>query len=116
MSDRDLMNLYAEFVAWQNYFSTRLARCEGIELERATKVRRAEAFAAAASEQKSVTIKKAEAQQDEDVIRANDRLVAVKADKKALALYMDSLDRAANLLSRELTRRLAYVNRPDRVP
>ena len=116
LGDRDLMNLYAEFTAWVNFFSTQLARCESDELEQASFVRRAEARAQAASESKTVAGAKAEAQDDAGVIRATDTYVEMKAKKKAITIYMESLERAANLLSRELTRRLAYVNRPDRVP
>jgi len=116
MSDRDLMNLFAEFTAWQNFFSTQLAKCEADEIEQAAFLRRAEAKAQAASEAKTVAMRKAEAQDDPAVARSTDSYVEIKAKKKALAIYMESLERAASLLSRELTRRLAYVNRPDRVP
>ncbi len=104
ISDADLMSLFAQFVAWQNFIDQKSV---GIEIEETRAQSRkdiAVARSLTASEEKQVTRQKAEA--TIEVQRSNDEWITAKASRKAIGIQKDALERLANLVSRELSRRI----------
>lgn len=100
------MNLFREFVEWQNYVGSMLVLAEERELETETELKRAEAMAMASSDEKQVTKAKAEALTDEAVVTWKAAWREAKAHRKAMSLKVEALDRLANFVSRELSRRI----------
>lgn len=109
MSDTDLMESYAEFVAWSDYTTSQVAAA-AID-ERAAQ---AELDAVEAQVMLSewtgktgdrVTLQKARAAADPQVIEARSRLEERYAYRKLVESIAASMERNAQMLSRELTRR-----------
>lgn len=100
------MQLFREFVEWQNYVGSLLVFAEEKELEAESELKRAEAIAMAASDEKQVTKAKAEALTDDEVVTWKVMWRQAKAHRKAVFLKVEALDRLANFVSRELSRRI----------
>lgn len=114
LSDKELMNFFGRFVAWQNYADTLMEAAETEELVSEGALRVAEAVAVAASDQKQVTQAKASAYASPEVREASRRWVQAKAHRKALSLQQNALERSANFLSRELSRRIGRQSMTSR--
>jgi hypothetical protein len=108
--DRDLMQIFARYVAWENFIAEELVRAEIEETraESAHKIAEARFLAGYESSRKSgvVTEAKAAAKLDTAVGRAEQRRIMAYAKRKVLAVQQDSLQRTSAFLSRELSRRI----------
>lgn len=104
------MQLFARYVAWENYISEELVRAEIEEnrAEGAYKVAEARFIAGYESDRKSgvVTEAKAAAKDDPVVARADQRRLIAYANRKVLGVQQESLARTSAFISRELTRRV----------
>ena len=106
ISDSDLMRLFSQYVEWQNFIATVMVDAEADEVHFESQLKVAEAFAMASSSAKQVAQQKADAASDEDVMEAKTLYQNAKARRKAVSMKLDNLDRLANLVSRELSRRI----------
>jgi hypothetical protein len=104
------MEVFAQYVAWENFIGEELVRAEVEELRAESYKRIAEArfIASFESDLKSgrVTAAKSAARQDPDVELAEDRYVRAYAMRKALQAQQASLARTSSFVSRELSRRI----------
>jgi hypothetical protein len=103
------MNLFSEFVAWQNYFDQHSVELEIHEAQAASAKQIAEARAMSLSKEKLVARQKADTLSDPDVQRKETDWLMARASRKAVAIQKDALERTANLISRELSRRISRV-------
>ncbi len=111
LTDDDLMDLFAELVRWSDHVGGVLAMCE-ID-ERTCEALFDMAFSivlptfAPTKREGSVTIAKSEAMQHPEVRDANDNRNVAYARRKLMQTIYANLERDAQLVSRELTRRTA---------
>lgn len=101
----DLMDLMAEFVEWANYAGGKLALAWTDEGVAEDDLNEETARALTQARADTVTLDKAMATIDPDVVEARRVWRKAKAHRKALEALCEALDRNAALLSRELTRR-----------
>jgi hypothetical protein len=112
LSDRDLMILFGELVAWANYLSVTLASAEIAEKEKQNELEYAEAQAFVdtwgTGKKGDAVVTYGKAQQRINPISADLRstLHEAYAHRKMLSAVYSSVDRNSGLVSRELTRRL----------
>lgn len=119
LDDADLMDIYREFMAWVSYAKAELVKAE-IEEER-------EANAARVVESKvlieqwgveakgdRVTIAKARRDIDPRVTTQQEEHRKARAYRKMVESVFDRCERGAQLLSRELTRRVSAAPRTSR--
>jgi hypothetical protein len=102
------MQLFSEYVAWQNYAATELATAE-VEEERAeAAVRRltAEGLVLNMDPKAKVTEVRAAIDNSPEMQTAKDRVLDTYAKRKMTAVIYANCERVVNLLSRELTRRV----------
>lgn len=104
VSDQDLMQQFAQNISWQNFFCTLAVNAERDEAMFELKL--TEAKAAAMQGDGKLNDKRAERDTDLAVIQANTDYINAKANRKAYAIVADNRERCANLISRELTRRV----------
>lgn len=109
MTDVELMEAYAEFVAWSDYTTSQVAAA-------AIDERAAQAYLESVEAEvmlrewsgktgDRVTVQKAKAASDEAVIRARNEVDERYAYRKLTESIATSMERNAQMLSRELTRR-----------
>lgn len=115
VGDENLMQLFSEFVQWQNYAATDFAQAEVAEAraEAKTKYVEAQAMVTGWSDAKDkVTLSRAQLALDPSVIEArNDEMVAY-ARRKLVAVVYENCERCAALISRELSRRIGGGSSP----
>lgn len=104
VSDTLLMEHFSKQLAWQNFFATQVARAEIEEAEAEAHLKTQEAVVMLTG--KKVTEARAERDVDENVLAARDEYLVSKAKRKMLQVAMENRERCANLISRELTRRV----------
>ena len=101
------MQLFSEYVAWQNYAATKLTECEIEETKAEADVRRLEAqFLVTADPRAKVTAVRAAMGEQEVISKARDRVIDAYAARKMTGVIYTNCERVVNLLSRELTRRV----------
>jgi hypothetical protein len=103
--DADLMELFAKYVAWQNFVDSEVISAERDEMLAENRLKLAEARAVAGSSEK-ITKARLEAKSSVDVEQAMTAHVLAKSYRKALGLQQSAVERAANFVSRELSRRI----------
>lgn len=110
INDTTLMNLFARYVAWQNFIALRLTEAEIAEANVATELRVGEAEALVSNwtgaKEDRVTIARAERTIDPEVRSLQDRYDTARAHRKMLDTLASNMERAAALVSREITRRV----------
>ncbi len=104
ISDMHLMDLFAQYVAWQNFIDQEYVAMEIEETRAQSRKDVATARAMVSSDQKQVTLQKAESAIEVDAFTSD--WVTTKANRKAVGIQKDALERLANLVSRELSRRI----------
>lgn len=114
VDDKELMALFGEMLGWTNYHSSRLARAQVEEkyAESVLEVRRASAVLSKKS--RSVTESKAIAEADAEVQDAQQAYLAAYEKRKIEEAAYNNAERLAQLLSRELTRRVGRNDRENR--
>lgn len=107
LSDRKLMMIFAEFTAWQNFSAAQLGDAEVEEhaAEAALKMQEAVFAMGRPIAEKVTTIRQA-ALADGDIQQARERVNRAYAMRKLMAVMHDNCERAVNLISRELSRRI----------
>jgi hypothetical protein len=107
VSDDRLMQLFSEYVQWQNYAATEFALAEVAEAKAEANVRRieAEGLILAPSSAK-VTDTKAAINTTVEMREARDRVLDAYASRKLNGVMKENCERTASLLSRELSRRI----------
>lgn len=107
LSDRELMKLFTEYVAWQNYAATQLAEAEIEEAKADAAVRYEEAMLmTSAPLTAKVTVTRANAIIGANMQAIKDRAMNAYALRKMTAVVYANCERVVALISRELTRRV----------
>jgi hypothetical protein len=104
--DTDLMEAFSEQIAWQNHLAVKVAQADIEEAEAEASLKTQEALVMLNSHDDKVTQQRLARDADEEVRKARDHLRVAKARRKLLQVMMENRERAANLISRELTRRV----------
>jgi hypothetical protein len=102
------MELFAQFVAWQNYANTEFVQAEIAEERALSHQKHVEAVAMLTLNPQvgKVTVARAEQAASPEVERARQNYLNAYAQRKMTQLVMDNCERCAALVSRELTRRV----------
>lgn len=108
------MNLYAEFMGWVSYTHAELVKAEIDEDRQAhlLKVTEAKAIIDQTVEKvkgDTVTLAKARRDIDPDVLEAQDRYLEARAFRKLTDTVFERCERGAQVLSRELSRRIGLA-------
>lgn len=116
MSDSDLMNKYNEFMAWVSYSKAELVQAEIAEEQSAFELRIAESKGLigqwdAESKGDRVTLAKARRDVDPAVVEKNADHLQARAYRKLVESVFERCDRGAQVLSRELSRRIGISNK-----
>ena len=119
LPDAELMEIYREFVAWVSFAKAELVKAEIAEEYETHMVRITEAQCLIEqwdTESKSdrVTLAKARRDIDPKVVAQQEALLAARAYRKLADTLFDRCERGAQLLSRELTRRVGVGHRDMR--
>ncbi|MBD0734096.1 hypothetical protein BGM09_01295 [Streptomyces sp. CBMA29] len=115
LPEADLMILFTELTEWACYAATQLA--DAASRERSAEQDLAAAQAAAsvrASTERTVAAQKARAAADPAVQDEGDALLTISAYRRALDAVTGNAERRAQLVSRELSRRIARSDRSAR--
>jgi hypothetical protein len=103
------MQLFSKYIAWQNYIAVRVTEAEIAEAEAQTvlTVEQAQALLGSWSGTKEdrVALARAEREVHPKVREQQARYNTARAHRKMLATLAENMERAANGVSRELTRR-----------
>lgn len=105
LSDDELMEIFAKYVAWQNFVDSEVVSAERDEMLAENRLKLAEARAVAGSSEK-ITKARLDAKSSPEVEKAMNAHVMAKSLKKALGIQQSALERSANFVSRELSRRI----------
>lgn len=116
LPDHRLMDLYSEFVSWISYAKAELALAEVAEEEAESLVRYAESTSLIeqwSSDTKGdrVTVAKARRDASPDVIAKRNAHLEARAYRKLVETMFDRCDRSAQVLSRELSRRIGIASK-----
>lgn len=119
LSDADLMEAYREFVAWVSFAKAELVKAEIAEEYEAHMLKVTEARCLInqwGTDTKSdrVTLAKARRDVDLKVVAQQESLLEARAYRKLADAMFDRCERGAQLLSRELTRRVGGGQRDMR--
>ena len=114
LSDGELMSQYAEMVSWVNYAKSELVHAEIIEENALSALRQAEALALLEQwdrDNKGDTVTMAKARRDVDptVVERHTRHHEARSYRKLVDTVFDRGERNANVLSRELSRRISLT-------
>lgn len=108
------MDLFARYVAWQNFLAVRFTEAEIAEANAETVLKVAQAQALVSNwtgpKDDRITIAKAERELEPEVREQQDRYDTARAHRKMLGTLAGNMERAANLISREVTRRTSGVD------
>jgi hypothetical protein len=120
LSDDDLMSLYAEFMAWNIYAKSELVLAE-IAQERAdhdlTVIESRCLISQWNADDKNdrVTIAKAKRDVNPSVMSAREAHLSARAYRKLVEAVFERCDKSAQVLSRELTRRIGLAPRESKL-
>jgi hypothetical protein len=110
------MRLFVRLTKWAEYLSTQLACAEVDESYADEYLSRVKAIKALSNTgEKTVTLMKAKAYEDEDFLTAHERHQEAYAYRKLIKVKYDNAERNSAMLSRELTRRVNRDAREGRV-
>lgn len=119
MDDRDLMDLYTQFMSWVSYLKGQLVKAEIDEDKEANNCRVVESRVLIAqwgadSKGDRVTIAKARRDVDINVVAQQEKYQVARAYRKLMEAMFESCERGAQLLSRELSRRIGLHGKDQR--
>lgn len=104
------MQLFSKYVSWQNYLAVRVTEAEIAEATAQTELTVQQATAMVKSwtgtKEDRVAVAKAERELHPEVRAQQDRYDTARAHRKMLSTLADNMERAAAVVSRELTRRV----------
>jgi hypothetical protein len=113
LGDQDLMMLYSEFTAWSDYLSVQVA-CASVDEKAAVsrlEVLESKFMFTQMRSQTKVTEARAEMKFDDQIVEAKKEVSELEAYRRMVEALYNSLERDAQLLSRELTRRSSSTRR-----
>ena len=119
LSDFLLMQLYSEFVAWVSYAKAELVKAEISEDRTAHLLKVAEATAIIGqwsdkAKGDTVTLAKARRDCSPEVVAAQEEHLEARAVRKLTESVFDRCERSAQVLSRELSRRISIAPMENR--
>lgn len=119
MDDSDLMDLYTQFMSWVSYSKGQLVKAEIDEDREANNCRVIEARVlieqwGADAKGDRVTIAKARRDVDNRVVAQQEKYQVARAYRKLMEAMFESCERGAQLLSRELSRRIGLHSKEQR--
>lgn len=114
LSDAELMALYAEFMAWVSYAKAELVNAEIAEERQANNCRIVEAQVligqwGESAKGDTVTLAKARRDVDSTVIAQQEEHLTARAYRKMVEAVFERCERGAQVLSRELSRRISIA-------
>lgn len=114
LPDADLMELYTEFVNWGSYAKSELVQAEIVEERTANYQKVAEATTlieqwGEGAKGDTVTLAKARRDTDPAVVTAVDEYLEARAIRKMTEAVFERCERGAQVISRELSRRIALM-------
>jgi len=120
LSDADLMELYAAFMAWVSYAKADMVLAEVSEERESNNCRLVEAKVlieqwGADAKGDRVTIAKARRDIDPRVTSQQQKHLEARAYRKLVESVYDRCERSAQLLSRELSRRISITPKDNRL-
>jgi hypothetical protein len=105
-----LMELFALYVAWNNFFDVQRVSAEIAEADAETGLKVLQATSIAdgwqGPKETRITVLRAERDTDPEVMAAQSAYDQMKARRKMMGVLCGNMERAAALLSRELSRRI----------
>ena len=112
MSDEDLMALYSKFMAWGSYAKSELVQAEIIEERTAHSQKFSEASVlidqwGEGTKGDTVTLAKARRDVDPKVVESAQEYINARAYRKLVESVFERCERGAQVLSRELSRRIS---------
>lgn len=119
LPDNKLMSLYGMFMAWVSYAKAELVQAE-ISEDRSShflKVTEAKSIVGQWSEKTkgdTVTLAKAKRDLDPEVIAAQEKHLEIRAYRKLVESVFDRCEKSAQVLSRELSRRIGLSPKENR--
>lgn len=119
MSDAKLMGLYNKFMAWVIYAKAELVKAEIAEDRTANNLKIVEAETminqwGAGAKGDTVTLAKARRDVDPNVVQAQEEHLNARAYRKLVDSVFDRCERGAQVLSRELSRRIGLAPKEAR--
>lgn len=119
LGDSDLMDLYTEFMSWVSYMKAQLVQAEIDEDRESNLCKVVEAKVlieqwGADVKGERVTIAKARRDTDSRVVTQTDNYLSARAYRKLVEALFESCERGAQLLSRELSRRIGLHTKEQR--
>lgn len=105
LSDKDLMDLYAEFVGWSEYAFTQLSAASVNEKEEERRLAVSTAREVALLRMSGMNVTDARNGAKDKMSDLVKRVAEAEAYRKVLEAVAEGCDKSASLLSRELTRR-----------
>lgn len=119
MDDSSLMDLYSEFMSWVSFLKGQLVKAEIEEDRESNKCRVTDAKVlieqwGADAKGDRVTIAKARRDVDTRVIEQQESYQTARAYRKLMEALFESCERGAQLLSRELSRRIGLHSKEQR--
>ena len=120
LSDADLMNFYREFMGWVSYSQAELVKAEIDEDKQSHKCRLSESMVLisqwnSADKADRVTLAKARRDVDPGVVAQQEAYQVARAYRKLVQTMFDTCERGAQLLSRELSRRIGLGSKDNRI-
>ena len=114
LSDAELMSLYGEFMAWVSYAKAELVNAEIAEERQANNCRVVEARVligqwSDSAKGDTVTLAKARRDVDGSVIAQQEEHLKSRAYRKMVEAVFERCERGAQVLSRELSRRISIA-------
>lgn len=114
LSDADLMSVYGEYMAWMSYAKAELVQAEIAEEQKANDLKITEAETligqwGVSTKGDTVTLAKARRDVDPSVVRAQEKHLEARAYRKLVDSVFERCERGAQLLSRELSRRISMA-------
>ena len=114
LSDSSLMRLYGEMISWLSYAQSELVKADIDEDFYATALKLAEARTLIdqwgdGSKGDTVTLAKARRDVDPDVVNATQQHLNARAYRKLVGTLYERCERGLQIISRELSRRIAHA-------
>jgi hypothetical protein len=114
------MNLYREFMGWVSYSQAELVKAEIDEDKQSHKCRLSESMVLisqwnSADKADRVTLAKARRDVDPAVVAQQEAYQVARAYRKLVQTMFDTCERGAQLLSRELSRRIGLGSKDNRM-
>lgn len=114
LPDPELMELYTQFMSWGSYAKSELVMAEIAEERAANDLKLMEARTligqwGEGAKGDTVTLAKARRDVDEDVVSAQDKHLEARAFRKLTESVFERCERGAQVISRELSRRISLA-------